>query len=439
MLTRRFVILLTIILWTISTAMAQSVNVPTPKTNSASTLEEQTSAANYDASLRNVYIRYQHDKAWPRWDYADNLEARKALVKVVKALSSDKNTRRCIIIEGAASPIGSDSYNQALALRRAAVLKNIISKLEGGDKLQIHVVSAGEDWITFSQYIKKEYHRSNRNEVIAILESEGSNNDKERKLCALDGGKTWRLLVKKYMAPARNAAVVRIVEREPLMVYLKAPNLYGKVSPAELIPPFDLPRVVEESKSVVSEPTRKPVFAFRTNLLVPALNVGFEVPIGNHFSIGVDYYYPWVWPKKDNKHCFELLAWGVDFRYWFGRHRTVYDRLQGHALGLYGYMGYYDFEYNFHGHQGEFANIGLEYTYAMAVGKKKQVHFEFSLGVGCIYSVARKYTVVDAYSPLISDKITKNVMFIGPTKANISLVVPIFQKVKPQKNNAGNE
>ena len=170
---QRCVILLTIILWTISAAMAQSVNMPTPKTKSATTLEEQTSAANYDASLRNVYIRYQHDKAWPRWDYANNLEARKTLVKVVKALSSDKNTRRCIIIEGAASPIGSDSYNQALALRRAAVLKNIISKLEGGDKLQIHIVSAGEDWITFSQYIKKEYHRSNRNEVIAILEEEG--------------------------------------------------------------------------------------------------------------------------------------------------------------------------------------------------------------------------------------------------------------------------
>ena len=102
-------------------------------------------------------------------------------------------------------------------------------------------------------------------------------------------------------------------------------------------------------------------------------------------------------------------------------------------------MGYYDFEYNFHGHQGEFANIGLDYTYAMAVGKRKQVHFEFSLGVGCIYSQARKYTVIESGAPLISDKITKTIMFFGPTKANISLVVPIFQRVKPQKREGGNE
>ena len=99
-------------------------------------------------------------------------------------------------------------------------------------------------------------------------------------------------------------------------------------------------------------------------------------------------------------------------------------------------MGYYDFERNFHGHQGEFANVGLDYTYAMSVGKRKSVHFEFSLGLGFIYSQARKYTVIETNGPLISDKITKTVVFFGPTKANISLVVPIFQRVKPNDKEA---
>ena len=94
-------------------------------------------------------------------------------------------------------------------------------------------------------------------------------------------------------------------------------------------------------------------------------------------------------------------------------------------------MGYYDFERNYHGHQGEFVNVGVDYTYAMAVGRRKAVHFEFSLGVGYIYSQARKYSVIEANGPLISDKITKTIGFFGPTKANISLVVPIFQRVKP--------
>ena len=152
--------------------------------------------------------------------------------------------------------------------------------------------------------------------------------------------------------------------------------------------------------------------------------------------MGADYYFPWIWPKSDNKNCFELLAWGIEGRYWFGRNRTVFDRLQGHSIGLYGYVGYYDFERNYHGYQGEFANVGVDYTYAMAVGKRKAVHFEFSIGVGYIYSQARKYTVIEAGSPLISNKITKTVGFFGPTKANISLVVPIFKKVSPNDKEA---
>ena len=134
-----------------------------------------------------------------------------------------------------------------------------------------------------------------------------------------------------------------------------------------------------------------------------------------------------------------MLSWGIEGRYWFGKNRTAYDRLKGHSVGLYGYMGYYDFERNYHGHQGEFVNVGVDYTYAMAVGKRKGLHFEFSLGLGYIYSAARQYTVIEAGAPLISDKITKNIGYFGPTKANISLVVPIFQRVKPIKKDKGNE
>ena len=431
---RKYITLLCLAWLTISVATAQNTVLPTVETSSASVLAEQTSSKNYDTSLQNIYIRYQHDKAWPRWDYANNREARAALMKAVKEIASDSKTHRAIIIEGAASPIGSDHYNQALALRRAAVLKEIISRFEGADKLKIHTTSSGEDWVTFSQHIYKEYHKPNRKEVLDIINSDDTNNEKERKLHALDKGKTWRLLVTNYMSLARNAAVVRIVENAPMATFLPTPSLWSVVAPAQLIPPFDLPKRI-----IPTEPPRKIVMAFRSNLLVPALNVGVEVPIGRHWSIGADYYFPWIWPKRDNKNCFELLSWGVDVRYWFGRNRTIFDRLQGHSLGLYGYIGYYDFERNFHGYQGEFLNVGIDYTYAMAVGKKKQVHFEFSLGVGYIYSLARKYTVIEAGTPLISDKITKNVGFFGPTKANISLVVPIFQKVKPQKREGGNE
>ena len=445
-------------------------------------------------NLRNVTIQYENDKACPRWDYANNKEAYIAIDEAVKNLISEDGNTRAIVIVGAASPVGNEDYNNRLALLRAEALRDVISAREGIGSLRIHVVSAGEDWATFNSYIEQNYQEPNREQVIAIIGSNVANDDKERQLQQLDNGKTWRILVRDFMATARNAAMIHIVEIYDLIPQSPSVLLQSVVAPIkpEVLSFANRPPVVHEPIEIIKSATtsvdkskvepqpqvaeqpqkqatiqkqeqteeqpqeqaqpqkksqqqvqtdalRKPVVAVRSNLLVPALNIGVEVPIGNQWSVGADYYFPWVWPKRDNKNCFEFLSWGIEGRYWFGKNRTDYNRLQGHSIGLYGYMGYYDFERNFHGHQGEFINIGLDYTYAMAVGKKKSVHFEFSLGVGYIYSQARKYTVIESGAPLISDKITKKIGFFGPTKANISLVVPIFQKVKPNDKQRGNE
>ena len=410
-----------------------------------------TSGVSESHSIRipsqEISIYFENNIATPRWEYADNAKAYDAIAKTIEELSS-KQSEINIIITGAASPVGSESYNFRLALQRANAIRDIISRMNGGDKLQIRTVSAGENWTEFHSYIDKMYHEPNREKVLAILRTKISNDEKERQLQALDNGRTWRKLVREYMASSRSAAVIHFVEINDLAAKAPSIEFQPTVLPIEAITPFAKPDftpytppvAIEQNKEIVQSITqRKPVVAVRSNLLVPALNIGIEVPIGTHWSVGADYYFPWVWPKRDNKNCFEFLGWGVEGRYWFGKNRTLFDRLQGHSVGLYGYMGYYDFERNFHGHQGEFVNVGLDYTYAMAVGKKKSIHFEFSLGVGYIYSQARKYTVIEEKGPLISDKITKNVGYFGPTKANISLVVPIFQKVKPNDRGRGNE
>ncbi len=461
--------------WGALLATAQVVEVSDPAFSYARAHTSQTTAEKNCIKLQDILIHYENNIATPRWDYQSNQASYNTLSQIIDKLASDSVTVHTIIIEGAASPVGSEAYNNALALRRAERLKGIISEMEGGDRFHIHTISMGEDWKTFSDHIHQTYNETNREEVLAILDSDDSNDEKERRLYNLDNGKTWRLLVTEYMAPARNAAVLRIVELEPLADLVSASqlNLQGTIAPlefdalpndyyrekSEFVEPTTTEKPATEQlatqpttteKSATEQPTqvekvtcedttRKLLFALRSNLLVPALNLGVEVPIGNHWSVGADYYYPWVWPKRDNKNCFEFLGWGIEGRYWFGRNRTIFDRLQGHSIGLYGYAGYYDFERNYHGHQGEFVNVGLDYTYAMAVGKRKQLHFEFSLGVGYIYSEARKYTVIEPGAPLISDKITKKIGFFGPTKANISLVVPIFQRVKPNDKKQGDE
>ena len=105
---------------------------------------------------------------------------------------------------------------------------------------------------------------------------------------------------------------------------------------------------------------------------MPLLNAGVEVPLGNRWSVAGDYYFPWIWPTQKNKNCFELLGWSVEGRYWFGRDRQPQDRLKGHSVGVYMAGGYYDFEKNYRGMQGEFVSPGVDYTYSMAVGKTKR-------------------------------------------------------------------
>lgn len=558
---------------------AQDVERRTLDTTVSRAYEEQILAQKLNTRLSNTAIKYEHDKVRPNWGYKNNNITYRAILEVVKELSA-RDWIHTIVIVGSASPVGSQQYNHDLAYERARILGQWVAGMPGGEKLRIYAISAGEDWETFAQQVHAGYDKKNRQEVLAIIDADAPNDEKERKLYNLDGGKTWQILVNKYMALARNAAVVRVVENEPLAIYSNVQPFGNKVKPAVLILPQQTPTEEEtpatpsvasplkkektatpkeekvtapkaektatpeeekvatpkaektkapkeekvaapkaeksatpkeekvatqkaektatpkEEKPVsevtekpakektekaepVSEKTEKPakekteeekvatpkaekaetpkkekpikakdtivvepripIVALRTNLLVPALNAGIEVPIGNHWSVGADYYFPWVWPKADNKNCFEFLGWGIEGRYWFGKNRTAYDRLKGHSVGLYGYMGYYDFERNFHGHQGEFVNVGVDYTYAMAVGRRKSLHLEFSLGVGYIYSEARQYTVIEANGPLISDKVTKKVGYFGPTKANVSLVVPIFQKVKPSNKAKGNE
>ena len=186
---------------------------------------------------------------------------------------------------------------------------------------------------------------------------------------------------------------------------------------------------------------RKMVVALRSNLLLPLLNVGVEVPIGNRWSVGADWYYPWLWrnwhKSTEMKNCFELLMGGADVHYWLGnKHSAGEDnwqyRLSGHAIGVYGYYGYYDIGYNYKGHQGEFYNVGLDYVYSMRFGYKKLFRLEFTVGVGYIHSGARKYRVYSEGGHAFRTGINKNFNWFGPTKVGISLVLPFYKKIRKE-------
>ena len=165
-------------------------------------------------------------------------------------------------------------------------------------------------------------------------------------------------------------------------------------------------------------------FYLRTNFLAPLTNFGAEYCIGNNWSVGADYYFPWMPRNKSHKNCFQLLGWNVEGRYWFGKDRTVEDRLEGHSVGLSVAAGYYDFERNFMGNQGEFVSVGADYLYSLPVCKDK-LHLEFTLGLGWIYSRVKPYEVYTEGGFAYKYSYEKNFNWWGPVKAGVSLIVPI--------------
>lgn len=358
--------------------------------------------------------------------YMDNAKA----IATLRQMIDNEDTCR-IELRGTASPVGSEAYNRALSARRTDSAERLIKQFGGNRNMLITKSYIGEDWATFAADIERDYHLFNRDKVLDILHSDNTNAAKKRMIQALDEGLTYRYLVRYHMRNSRHTLCAFTLPTfgEPL---LGGTEFAGNSGGYEL---FNAPTLT--GALTLDRPTfghdepyrRKLVVALRNNLLLLPFNIGIEIPTGNSWSVGVDYYFPWFWPAGRNRQCFEMLAWNVEGRYWFGRNRTEDQRLTGHSMALYGGFGYYDFQRSYKGHQGEYINIGIDYSYAIPVAKGK-LHFEFSVGVGYIYSWARPYTVYNDHGQLISNRQKKHIGWVGPTKANISLVVPIYKRVK---------
>lgn len=198
----------------------------------------------------------------------------------------------------------------------------------------------------------------------------------------------------------------------------------------------------------------RPILAFRSNLLMPLLNIGIEYPISNRWSAAADFYYPWcprAWMNKwsaPQMTCVQGLGGYVEGRYWLGTRHCEHEadngkyRLLGHSLGLIAAGAYYDLEFKGTGQQGEVLAVGVDYTYAIPVGKKCGVHLEFAFAIGAVCHIWHPYNVYEQGGYLLRQKDENNANFVSkinwsffPIKAGINLSVPVFER--EQKNKSG--
>lgn len=195
--------------------------------------------------------------------------------------------------------------------------------------------------------------------------------------------------------------------------------------------------VIFPEEPVETVAVKNTVVAAKTNLLfdaATALNFEVEVPIADRFSIMAEDVFPW-W-ETGNKYCFQMWEVGVEARYWFKPwERTGTEKLRGWFAGVYGMSSMYDFQYDRSlNYQGEYWSAGVTGGYVMPIGRRKRVNLEFSLGLGYLHTQYRHYMPTVNYDKLIRDRYHDGkASYWGPTKAKISLVIPLNFNTKAKE------
>ena len=375
-------------------------------------------------------------------DFRDNARTIETMRKDIEnTLKIDGFLPDSLLILSTASPDGSYDFNRRLAQRRAASTEAFLLELFPEFKhTHIKVEYLEEDWDGLKQVLKAHPEFPQGAEMMAVIEDDNDLQSKEYRLRALKDG--WRYLVRNYIHALRNSSITLTVvmtsdNADDEYVVEKIDNR-PKMAEIQSIEPdpvrFEAPPIVE---NLIPRPIEvkftKTWLAARTNLLAPGLNFGVEIPIAWNWSIGLDYYYPWA-VSSENKWCAEMLGWFIDAKYWITgeKHKwSMNSKLKGHAVGVYGGIGYYDYQKRTNGLQGEYLDLGVDYTFAMPVANDK-LRIAFNIGIGYIYTLYRPYYPSSDFEDLIKEPGVKyrTTNFIGPTKASVSLVYPITTPCK---------
>ena len=360
--------------------------------------------------------------------YMDNGSTIDALIEDLRALNGKADTTMdSLLIVASASPEGPVSMNKRLSIQRSENIKSILLNINPELKPEIiKIESRPADWDAVHKAVEEDPSIPHRDALLAVL----TDPDIEHSDASLRSmPQIWQYLRTSVLGKLRTAVITIYLTRTEIVLSAQEPQ----PEPAPEPVPEVVPMPESTPEPVIEVSRRKMVMAARTNLLVPGMNVGLEFPIKDNWSIGVDYYFPWVL-AKNNEWCLETIGGFIEARYWFPGSKykwTDAERLQGHSIGVYGGVGYYDYQMKADGLQGEYIDVGVDYTFALPVAKGK-LRMEFNLGVGFIRSWYRPYYMSSDYSDLIKEPgiLYNTTNFFGPTRAGISLVVPIVVQTK---------
>ena len=391
------------------------------------------------SQVMQFHIYYPINKTDVREGYMDNA------VNLQRIKNYLKNSPRIdsMVIYSYASPEGPYSFNKFLAENRGlSAKKYILQQIPAERKFDESLIILkpdAENWTGLKEKVQSQYQRIDRDEVLRILDSKESDERKKTLLKQLDGGRSWQYILKHIMPQLRYATWISVWQRIPDDKQLS-------LEPLPLLIPENNWKLMNVRPYTIQEPEvetdTRTIFALKSNLLydlVSWLNFSVEVPVyQDKYSVLYYHQFPWWrWGEGNNEYCVRFLSIGLEGRWWFKPmpreatpKRIKRDKLMGHFLGVYAESGKWDFERKRDiCYQGEHWSAGLSYGYSMPIGKR--LNLELSVSAGYASIVHRGFEPAEDYSELyhLPEK-DGTWHYIGPTKAQVTLVIPFTVKYK---------
>lgn len=416
-----------------------------------------------ERSQHGVFVDFRVNSATLDPNFRKNRTVLSRVDSLLRMIKEDSTiTIENVEFSGTASPEGNSPLNSRLSHARMLEVEKYVRKHISLDDYVITYNDRYVDWEHLIELVDADSTLEMREDVLRIARSsypdvkdfKGQPVDgRIPELKKLNNGKVWNILLRRYFTKMRTGAVIMrtctdvpiIIEREPEPEIVE-PEQYIEVIPESYHHGDPDPCAVEdipvESDAVAdgdrgiddmgafdtdmsAQYQKTPLIGLKTNLLAYSTlipNVGVEVRLAKHWSAEITALYsPYNLFVHDLKT--RVLAMKPEVRYWFGE-----PLRKGHFLGIHvpvaGFNIQLNDDYRYQDPNHALWGVGLNYGYAMLLGKQQKWSIDFTIGFGYMDV---KY---DVYEGVRNGKYirTEEKHYFGPTRVGVNISYLINKK-----------
>lgn len=337
-----------------------------------------------------------------------SFEAGKQLDSIATLINTIRQDPRVnllyVWIGGSASPEGPARWNSFLGQQRGEALAAWIAGHTGLPEDKLRVENLGEDWYSLGRFVSLS-NLPYKDSISSIIRTEEDPARRKLRLQSLNGGKTWRHMLRNIFPYFRNARMVIVC---------------SAIETAEAVPVAVLTDTLDLPPARISIPEPVPAeymfLSLKTNLMFAAAgiaNAGVEVELGKRWSLDVPVFYSPYDLAPGRK--LRVLGIQPELRWW------LKSAGEGHFIGLHAHTAGFNVAVNDNGRFQDpnraLWGIGLGYGYSLPLGKRKNWILDFNIGAGfadIMYDAYRNFQNGPMYD-------SGHIFYWGITRAGVSL------------------